>query len=102
VNNPPNEKDMYNLVGYDSPLINSDSEDSLNISDIIADEHNVEQDAFNKIEAYKILQLLSERERQIIELKSKDKTDREISELFGVTPQAINKTINNIRRKFRS
>lgn len=99
INNLPNEEDQYNLVGYDNPISESEGEDYILFSDITPNNCNVEKDVFNKIASDELLQLLSKREKEIIKLKSEDKTDKEIAKMYGVTYQAINSALSRIKRK---
>lgn len=101
VNNMPSDDNKFDLISFDSPITNN-SDDDLNYYDITPDSYDINKDTYNRLLLNEILPKLSERERKIVVLKSQDKTDREIAEQFGVTPQAINKTIKNIQKRFQN
>lgn len=105
VNNPPDKEDRFILVGYDTPVLNvSDSGDEpLTHSEVVADINiDIEQSVIEKSVSDRLLAKLNERERQIVLHKADGRTDKEISELFNVTQQAINRTLHNIRDKMNN
>lgn len=102
VNNMPDEKDIFDLVSFDTSVTNEDSEDNLTYHDLVSNNYDIDTDIYNKLVLKELKKELTEREKQILKLKSLHKTDKEIAKIFGVTPQNINKTIKNIQKRFKN
>lgn len=97
-NDKPDDEDIYNLVGFDNQI---NASTHLTFEEIVESNHSVEKEIMDKLATENLLLLLSNREAEILLLKSKDKTNVEIAEKFDVTPQAIGNTIRKIQKKLK-
>lgn len=99
-NNKPNDEDVYNLIGYDSPIeTNSDSNSSLTVSETVASEEDTEKTCLHRIHIKELLKKLDSRENEILIHKAKDLKNKDIAEKLNLSPQAISKILINIRKK---
>lgn len=94
-NNVPDKEEQYNLVGIDTPPGDTDTP----LSELIESDFNTEGQVINDLSSKELLNLLNEREVEMIELKSQDHTNIEIAHYFNVSPQAVGRTIRNIHKK---
>lgn len=97
VNNMPQKEDKYKLVGLDG----ADDKKEVMSDSISLDRNNstTENEALNRVLTQSLISNLSEREKEIIKLRAQDVTEKDIAKKFGVTQQAINKTIQRIRKR---
>src|SRR5690625_3410184 len=99
-NNMPKEEDRYILTSYNSPINSREDGESMELSEAIPCENKRPHDLIlEKDEVCQLTKNLNEREKRIVELKTEVLTDKQIAKKFGVTFQAINRSIHNIRRK---
>lgn len=99
VNNMPSKEEMYNLVGYDSPLKND--EEGLTVSETISVGFDLENEATGNFTVNEVLNTLNNREKTIVLYKLDGHTDGYIANKFNTAPQSINRTLRNIKNKIK-
>lgn len=76
-----------------------DNGEEVSYADMMADSKQFEEDALAGIQFEEIMNLLSEREREIISFRMGGKTQNEIAKIFGLSQKSISKIIKDSCKK---
>ena len=75
--------------------------ESVDFSEMIADSRRFEDEAASDMQLEQILSSLTEREKKIVDLSMQDKTQREISEICGISQSYVSRIIKQLHKKWR-
>lgn len=76
-----------------------DNRKEISYSDMIADSKRFEEDVLADMQYEEIMNLLSDREREIVSLRMEDKTQYEIAEICGISQARVSKIIKDACKK---
>ena len=75
--------------------------DLFDFSEVIADSKNFEEEVIADIQCEQVFSALNEREKKIIFLSMEGKKQREIAEVFGISPAQVSRIIKSAYKKWR-
>lgn len=77
------------------------SGETVEFSEMIADSRQFEEEVIADIQMGEIFSILNEREKKIISLNMRDKTQREIAKKCGISRQQVSRIIKSVYKKWR-
>lgn len=94
------KKQIIPAFSLDEPY-NLDNGESVDFSEMIADNRRFEEEIIADMQTEKIFSKLKEREKKIIVLSMQDKTQREIAKICGISQSYVSRTIKSVYKKWR-
>lgn len=94
------KKQVIPEFSLDKPY-NLGNGESVNFSEVISDGKAFEEDSIEVVELNKFLSTLSEREKKIIILSMKNKTQSEIAKICGISQSYVSRIIKLVFKKWR-
>lgn len=92
------KKRIITVFSFDEPY-KLDNGDKVSYADMIADNKHFEEDIIADMQFAEIMNLLSDREREIIYLHMDSKTQNEIAEIYGITQSHVSRIIKTACKK---